>query len=764
MGIANKESMMSEGVPQSPLSSPSIPTSSPKPSLQISLDETMQSTLVEVVLDDYEKAKHDRGDRDYGTNSKGEKLDFDSWHKGILDLYNGERIPKDLPWQFCSNRSLRIATAILDLIHSRLFPAVWNEDLTRWRPGRTLDTPKAERITKLMDWWIRVHAPLKPYLDMWTKIVCGFGDGLTETYGDVEDSVTSEMMSIPVTDETGAPLINQDGTPAISQIPKIDSTFKTKSRIINKQNVFVMKGCKDIQRDPVVIKETFLFRELEDMEKKGTCVNISGEKGLEKYIVVPEPQGDIDDVQKERIRRIKLRNMPVEVVREYLNYDVDGVGVDENVRIYVSPEYRIYLGGVRMRDITKSGKRPLDFTKYDNYLGRPDDLDGEGILHKVKELAEEVDASFNQITDANTLAVLRPFFYDPSGDVDAPAIKLGPNKGIPVTDPSRNVYFPPFDIPTERLINAIRLVMEFIERLTAASEYIMGRESGTVGGSGTATRTNAIVQSAEIRFTLPSERLRIGASNILTQHLDIIQLNIPPGMEEQIVGEKGERLFLDGELKDEAISGKFSAYLLPDPSMGSKQTERDLMNQMYSILMMNPLIMTNPQNIYRLTALWLKSQGKDPEEILGPTPLIDDVTDPEDENTLMIQGDFERVTPNFAENHLYHIQKHMDLEKSPHLQQMMTTAPELTQQILEYNKNHIQAHMEMMKAVQSAMKAGGNEQNGNEGANDSGEGGDPKTSKESNANSGMEQTNGPLGQALNTQRNGASQSSKGPLQ
>lgn len=749
--LSVKEEMRgADGAPLETSQPTPSPVASPK-SIQIALDDTMQKAMVEVVLDDFENAKRDREERDYGTTSKGESLNFTEWYKVLKDLYNGNRVPKTIPWQYCSNRSLRIATAILDLIHSRLFPAVWNEDLTRWRPGKSLDTPKVERISKLMSWWVRVHAPLKPYLDLWTKVVCGIGDGLTEIYSDIEEHTTANMLDIPVTDEMGMPLTNQDGTPAVNKIPKIESVFRTKSRFINKDNVHLMKGARDIERDPVIIHEEIPFKELEDMEKKGACVNITGENGLEKYIIVPEVSGDLDDVERERLRRIKLRNMPVEVVREYLNYDVDGTGVNDNVRVMVSPEHRMYLGGVRMRDITKSGKRPLDFTKYDNCLDLPEELHGEGILHKVRELAEEVDACFNQLTDGNTLGVLRPFFYDPSGDIDAPAVKLGPNKGIPVSDPARNVYFPPLDIPTERLINAIRLVMEFIERLTAASEYIMGRESGTVGGSGTATRTNAIVQSAEIRFTLPSERLRMGAANIMTKHLDIIQLNIPPGMEEMVLGEKGERLFLDGELKDEALAGKFTAYLLPDPSMGSKQTERDLMNQLYSVLMLNPLIMTNPQNIYRLTSLWLKSQGKDPEEILGPTPIMDDVTDPEDENTLMIQGDFERVVPTFAENHIYHIMKHMELEQSPSLQAITGTAPNLTKQILEYNKNHIQAHVEMMKQTALAMKGSGGGEPGSDKTQGNGE-----SPSADGANSGVENTSGPLGKALNTQRAGES--------
>jgi len=363
-----------------------------------------------------------------------------------------------------------------------------------------------------------------------------------------------------------------------------------------------------------------------------------------------------------------------------------------------------------MRDVTKSGKRPLDFTKYDSYLGRPDDLDGEGVLTKVRELAEEVDACFNQLTDAHTLAVLRPFFYDPSGDIDAPAMNLGPNKGIPVTDPQKNLYFPEMSIATERLINSIRLVMEFIERLTAASEYIMGRESGSVGGSGTATRTQAIVQSAELRFTLPSERLRAGAARILTQHLDLIQLNIPQGMEEKVLGEKGEKIFHAGELSDEGISGEYTAFLLPDPSMGSKQQERDMMGQIYLTLVANPLVASDPVKLWYLTADWLKAQGRDEAYVqrwLGQAPMTDDITDPEDENTLMLQGDFQRVVPQMAENHLYHIMKHMELEQSPNFQAIAKTAPWLTQQILEYNRNHIAQHTQMMTMMATMMKQEG---------------------------------------------------------
>lgn len=737
-------------------------TSQPKnPSeIQVKLSEGLEVTLVDVILEDFHKAKSDRNEKNYGITDKGEKLSFDEWFKRIKDLYSGNRIPKTIPWKFCSNRSLRIGTSVLDLMHSRLFPAVWNEDLARWRPGLVMDIPKSDRISKFMDWWIRIWAPLRPFFDGWTKYVAGIGDVLTETTWEVEEIMTSEMIQQPITDEQGQPLTEQDGSPAMMKVPKVNRVEKTKSRFIPKDNVYFLKGAKDVQKDPCMIEEEYLFKDLEDLEVRGFCVNVTDK--LREKMHVPEPTGNIDDSEKERLKEIKIRNMPVKVVRWYGHYDVDDTGMKESVRMMVSEEHKIYLGGVRMRDVTKSGKRPLDFTKYDSYLDRMEDMDGEGVLHKVFELALEIDAIFNQMTDAHTLSVLRPFFYDPSGDLDAPALNLGPNKGIPVTDPQRNVYFPDFAVPTERLINAVRLVLEFIERLTAASDYEMGRESDIVGGSGTATRTQAIVQSAEVRFTLPSERLRFGAGNILTQHLDLIQLNIPLGFEQKVIGEKGDQVFKAGELSDQGLSAEMTAYLLPDPTMGSKKTARDMMNMVYSILIQNPLVMSDPMKLYMVTYDNLKTQGYDDAYItrwLGPVPDQDNVDDPMDENTLMIQGAFDRVVPQLQENHLDHIQKHMDLEKSPNFQAMMKTAPELTMQISEYNRLHIQAHMEMLAAILKMTQGGGKNGGGAEGSPAGGSGSDQGAAGKPQTNGsqpGLEQQSGPMGAALNTQRNGKS--------
>src|SRR4029077_456301 len=125
------------------------------------------------------KDAHDA--REYGTTSRGVKLDFERWRKELLDLYNSERIPKTVPWKFCSNRSLLIAKAILDMLHARLFPSIVNEYLLKFRAENVASFPKLERLEKLVHWWLYVHCGIRQFFDDWVKVSLGFGDSITET-------------------------------------------------------------------------------------------------------------------------------------------------------------------------------------------------------------------------------------------------------------------------------------------------------------------------------------------------------------------------------------------------------------------------------------------------------------------------------------------------------------------------------------------------------------------------------------------------------
>lgn len=721
--------------------------------MQLKLSEEAEKKLVDLILADKEASEQALAAKDYGWDSKGQKINFDGHVKGVKDLYNARREPKDIPWKFCSNRSLRIATSILDTIHARIYPSIVNEELTRWNPGETKDKPKVERISKLMKWWLYVRSRIQESIDVWLKVTAGFGNSIAETIFDVEMVDTGRSLEKPVTDETGQPLAEEDGTPSVIKMRDIRFTERTKTRTYLPDQFLLQKGSRDITKETVILKDSLLFHVLEQGESEGKFKNISN---LLKEMLVSDVQGsqDMTDEEADKFRQLKVRNESVDILKTYLNFDADGDGFPERVRVIISPKHKLYLGGTAVFNLTKSGRDPLHHQKFDNRLDRPDENDGEGIIEKVKELAEEIDAIFNQLTDANTLSVLRPGFYDPSGDVKAEVLKLAPNRLVPISEPQRNVAFPDLTVRIDQLLASIRLVLEFIERLTAASAFVFGKEGEFAGGSGTATRTAAIMQSADTRFARPAERMRLGAAAILRQHLDILQLNIPPGLESRILGEKGEPVFESNELTAEGISGEFDAFIMPDPAFGSKQMDRELTQMFYSILINEPLVATDPVKRYKLLADIIKSWDKDPVEYLGPAPTQDDIDDPQEENTLIVQGDFARVRPQIAENHLIHIQEHMNLMNSPSLQRLPQA---LSSQIIQYTTQHIQEHQQMLQLVMalSQQAVGGK----NAGPSPQGPNGDGQGNGRSEGTpqpSGLEQASGPLGAALNRQRAGES--------
>ena len=706
-----------EQMPEEQEAAPQMEEEPQLPELQLPLDASHQNTAVQTILSDFEAAKSARDARSYGYGAKGEKYGFDEWLKQLKDLYYGRREPKTEPWKYCSNRSLMIAMAILETLHARLFGAVYNEELTRWRPTEVNDAPKAERIEHLMYWWIRVRCKLRDFFDKWTRYTLAMPFCVTETLWDVR--LIDKGQTAP------APMI-PGMAPAAPE--KVLIPFeRTRSDIITVEDVFMQAGACDIQRDPVILRMKLLFRDLEDMERSGAAINITQTydpllKPLSELLSVPAPAGEnLDEEELAELKRVKLRNVEVTVLKWYGAIDLDGDGFPEEVRMLIVPDQQLYIGGTMLSNLSARGLRPLDWTCFVPRFDEPHSGWGLGVLEQIMELALEIDAIFNQLTDANSLSILRPGFYDPSGDLDAPALKLSPLKMTPLPRPSENIFFPQIDIQTDRLLLAIRLVLEFIERLTAASAYVMGKESEIVGGSGTATRTNAIVDAAGQRHSVPLQRLREGAARILSQHLDVLQKNMPEGLETRVLGETGEPVFGANELTTDGISGEFDAYLLPDESMGSKEMERQLSQLLYTTLTQNLIVASDPAKLYKITADLLKAFGKAPEAYLGPAPEIAGAVSPEDEHTMLLQGDFASLQPTVTQNPMEHIVAHMAFLNDP---AMAKLPPALQQQLQEVMTQHIQQHVQLMQlTLTAASKSKGGGANGTNGSGAAGPGG-----------------------------------------
>ena len=744
-----------QGMPADPgMADPSLAEPQPaQDSIQLALDARMQKVAARIVQEDFRAARDAREAQDYGRDAKGTQLTHERWLKDLVDLYFGQREPKETPWKYCSNRSMQIAMAILDTLHARMFPAVWNEDLLKWKAGSTAFTDRVERIEKLMAWWVRVRCKLRDFYDRWTRHSIAFGRVLTESMWDVQLIDKGEMGEPQVDPMTGQPL------PPEKLLERLEKSI---SYIIPEQDIFFQPGATDIQRDSVIIRKTYLYRELEELERDGKLVNVTtpsqeGVRTLKDVLVI---QGGVSGGggspdEDEELKNIRRRNIPVVVLQWYGGIDLDADGFPEQVRLLVTEEpNEVFLSGIAIHSISKRGMRHLDLTMFEPRLNEPQGLRGMGALEKVKELALEIDAIFNQMTDSNTLSIMRPGFYDPSGSLNAGELKIQPNKWTPVENAANSIYIPEINIPTERLILAIRLVLEFIERLTAASAYVMGKESESVGGSGTATRTQAIVGASNERHAIPVMRMREGAARIVTQHLDLLQVNLPPGLEERVLGPNNQPLFANNELSQDSISGEYEAYQIPDDTLGSKEAQRQLAQMMYTLLLQNYLVMSDPTKVYTVTADFMKAWGQDPVRVLGPAPDINQADTPADENSLILAGDHGSVRASPVDNPMEHILEHQSFLQSPAVAML---EPMRQQEIIQFVTAHIQEHMQMMALVMAASQQkgsqpGGSQSNGTKGT--PGRAGQPASPLE--AAPGMGSVSSPLAAALNGKRAGES--------
>lgn len=682
--------------------------------LLLDLDEVQQVNLVAVVMEDYRNAKEAREKTDWGTTKHGDGKDFDEKYADLITLYEGADEKRPEKWM--CGRSLKIAQAIVELLVARLLPAVWNEDVIRWRPVERTDKKRVERVNKIMHWVLNVWMKMgQNFAPEFVRVGIMMGSVITETHWDVHKLDLDETENVAVNGPDGKPLLNDDGSEMTieSRLLKVDE--KPKATVVPLEKFLTQPGSTDIQREPVIKLEDFYFHELEGMQKEGMAQNITDKlkSEVDKSIITKFGE-ELSSQEKIADLSAKRRMKNVETLIWYGPWDADEDGFAEEICVMVSLREEIYIRSFKTSKISRRGRRPFRIT---NFVDRIHKLLGIGVLEQVKPLAEEIDACFRQLQDANTMSVLQWGFYDPNSDYDPDEHVARPRSMYPVTNPQQNVYFPQINIPIERLLNAIRLVLEFVERLTAASSFMLGKESEIAGGSGTATRTQAIVSSAETRFNLPASKFREGIAGTITDIFDLCHLNMPAGLERRILGEDGEQIFDNTEAVQDAFANEMDAYLMPNASFGDVNTQRELAVLLYDKFVMggNPLIVSDPNRIWHATANVFKAYGEEPLEWIGKPASNKETNDPEVEHTMIREGQVVRVEPQ--ENHLEHLLVHQQFF------QELTNSPDVLlwpKPALESFRLHMQEHERMMQQLLQFQNSG--KKGADNGANTGGEG------------------------------------------
>jgi len=666
--------------------------------LLLKLTPEQQAELVAIIKEDYDNAMQAREAKTWGKKTgDGVGLTFDEKYAELIDLYEGADEVRPEKWM--CGRSLKIAQAIVEMAVAKLFPMVYNEDSMKWKPVRYTNNEYTQLVNKMMFWTIEVWMKARKDALLYIRNAAMLGSVFAEAWWKREQRDLDQTQQVPVIGPDGQPMFDEQGQQMCVEQRLLQVNEKPQIRIIPVTKVLLQPGATCIEDDSVIVIEDHNYRELLGMQEQGLAENVDDKLKAEVDKRISTEFGlSLDKAENVADFNAKRRNMPIECLRWMGKYDANGDGFDEEIIALITNKDEVFLRAHLTSKISRTGKRPINHKNFLDRIGGK--MLGMGLLEQVKPLAEEIDACFRQLTDANTMSVMRWGFYDPNSDYDPDEHVAKPRAMYPVSNPQQNVYFPDIQIPIERLLNAIKLVEEFVERLTAASSYVMGKEDNLAGGSGTATRTQAIMSSADTRFNLPATNLRQGLAELFTDVFDLCSMNMPEGLEEKILGAQNEKIFTDDKALQASLAQEMECYLVPTADLGDSNTRRQIASMLYDKLLlgMNPMITQDPNRVWFVTANYLRAYGEEPQEWIGKPASVKPTNDPVEEHTMMRDGRYCPVEPQ--ENHMEHIQVHTDELKGKD-GEILLWPPDKVEKL----RAHIEEHKQMMQRVMMALSA-----------------------------------------------------------
>lgn len=587
-------------------------------------------------------------------SDKASRTEYNNQIEEILFLYEGKRAPKNDPWPNCSNVNTMITAVVIELIHSKLLPAIWNEELLDWRCDNTAFKNNTENIKKFMGWAMR-DANFAQIVDdlAYNSILLG------TTAHKVRKVVKYKWVQrkIPVQQSILEKAGSYMGLPVTRKYTTEYEYIQDIKRVIddiNIEDLYFPYNAKDEQEcDHLIHRFYITYPEALELEKRGYWKNI--EEKLQPVVdeIILEGKSK-EDLDSEGVSKVETKrdNKPLSFLEWQGKYDFNKDGILEECVFtvhYNEAPYgsnATYVAGKPLSAVSRTEKRNIVIG---SYIRRSNRLLGKGVGHLVANLHKHIDSFYNQKNDAGTISIIPFGFYTPASGFDPDEIELVPGGWYPVDDVNGIKWVTPPN-NTGMTWQDIQFLISIIERLTSATPYMQGRESETVKSGATATSTIALIQEGQSMFVKTARRVARTVAKIAELLLESYQEDMPPGLAEKVTGKLGEELFPDG-LSPEDIAGNYSCYLDIDTLSLNKSIRRQVDLQIYTFALTNPIVMSNPTYLWELTAMALRSLEKSEEQIekiIGPRPNLTfaELNDAKEENIQMMNGNKVKVDMN----------------------------------------------------------------------------------------------------------------------
>jgi hypothetical protein len=394
------------------------------------------------------------------------------------------------------------------------------------------------------------------------------------------------------------------------------------------------------------------------------------------------------------------RRLWVEAFEGYYQYDMDGDGIAEEWIFTVLKDSKLMVRAAELIDIFPSGQRPWEQFIYKPAIRGPY---GKGIGQELDDLNTEVNAIFNQMTDAGTLT-LAPALLSRSNSAAASKLKkqggLYPGIHIETEDPIGDVRTLDFSPNLNFGITDIQFLLGFAEKITGIGDVQLGRAPDRPGAPRTFGQQMLIQEGSNESLTTIGQRYKKTIAGLAKQIHDLNKAYMPPLVYFRVTGDDGKDVLKVASAAD--LQGNYDFDIKAVSPTRNKAVERQhKLQALQFILPMIDRARVDPGMFRVIKLVWETFDLQRLEEVVG---LGEDAV--RQEHVAILKG--QRVIASPFDDH----QRHLGL----HNQFAIEAAEEGRQDIALVTQSHMQEHIQIAQQSRGVGAQRAQQGNGNGGA------------------------------------------------
>lgn len=605
------------------------------------------------ILSDYEADKAARSDWE---------RNFQMWTR----QYDGVLASKTFPFENSSNLHIPLISWTVDALHSRLMNPLFSTDEivnVRAQPdGQSQSADSAKAVGQFANWQAREQLDLFNVLDEVTPRTILYGTWFVKPRPTRRYAKTAK------------------GFEEVYNGPELCS--------VSPWDVLLPGDCPKLEKAEHIIQRVWLtLNDLVMREAQGIYFHVS--ENMEKIRATAKAR-EQDELQVTKIQtggtQLGRRNW-LEAFECYYQYDLDGDGFAEEWIFTVLKDSRLLIRASELYTVYPSGQRPWVQFRYKQAMRGPY---GRGIGQELDDIASEVNAIFNQMTDAGTLS-LAPITKSQLGSSAAAQIEksggIFPGMHIQTENPLTDVVMESLTPNVTFGIQDVQLLLGFAERVSAISDVQLGRSPDRPNQPRTYGQSAMMQESGSEILQTIGNRYKDSISQVFRQVHWLNQSYLPWVSFYRVTGLDGRSVF--GQVSASELQGKYDFSLVAVSPARNKMLDRA--QKMQAVQFVLPLLdraRVDP-GVFRIVKLvWETFDLNRLEEVvqLGDDPV-------NREHVAMLRGQQVSATP--YDDHMRHVGLHYNFAREAEQSQRPDIAA--------LAESHIQQHVQMMGEVRGQM-------------------------------------------------------------